>query len=85
MDYTWRDAIMDYAAPLAIVLVGIIVVIVSIIGGIALFAKPKPLDIEAVYSFNTKVVDNHNILVITRNGSLQFEAIDLGLVEAEQK
>jgi hypothetical protein len=84
MDKLW-DIFLDFVAPLLVLILSVAIVVVIICGAIAIFEKPKSVDVEEVYSFSTKVVDNHNILVITRNSSLQFEAIDLGPVEAEKK
>ena len=81
----WWDMFFEYVAPVMVVILCIVLVIVMVFGAMAIFEEPSPMNVDTSYSFNTKVVDNHNILVISRNNSTQFEALDLGPVEAEKK
>lgn len=82
-DKIWE--IFDKVAPILLILLVCLVPILAACALVAINKPPKPMVLDERYNFNIKVVEDHNILVISRNNSTQFEAIDLGQVQLEEK
>lgn len=67
----------------------IIFALLTVLGSFLYYSERSSMegiDIDKEYFFTTKVVDSHKILIVSdRYNSKNFEAIDLGKVEAEAK
>ncbi len=79
------DVLMERVMPVFLCLFLFAMLIFFGIGAVAILTSPTTVKVDEIYQFNTKVVEGHNILIVTRSHQSQFEIVDLGPAPAEAK